>query len=322
MSLFTVLNTTMRSPYTHEFSFSVERQLPRDLIFKAGYVGKLEHNLPQMLQENPAQYIPGQSTLANTNARRILLPSLYSSFRLIADNSNASYNSLQVSIKRRYSHGLTVLGAYTFSKLLDYYSATNLGQTPQDPFDEALDRGRSDYDRNHVFNGSFVYQLPFFNNGKGLLHSALGGWSLSGVVSMASGLPVFIVSGRDFSLTGVGYDRPNLLGDPSRSYSSRNDRISEFFNTAAFAANLPGQYGNLGRNILSGPGLSNTDLSLVKSFPIGERFGNLQFRSEFFDAFNQVNFGQPDGVLIDKTFGKIQTAANPRIVQFALRYQF
>src|ERR1700732_3505526 len=136
MSLFTVLNSKMPSPYAHEYSFTVERQFPRDLILKAGYVGKSMHNLPQMLQENPAVYIPGQSTLTNTNARRILLPALYSSFREIADNSNASYNSLQVSVKRRYRNGLTVLGAYTFSKLLDYYSATNLGQTPQNPYNE------------------------------------------------------------------------------------------------------------------------------------------------------------------------------------------
>ncbi len=97
--------------------------------------------------------------------------------------------------------------------------------------------------------------------------------------------------------------------------------IQQYFNTAAFVPNQPGRYGNAARNLFSGPNSSNTDLSLVKSFRVKETH-QIQFRSEFFNAFNQVNFGQPDGNLNNKTFGRIQTAADPRIVQFALRYQF
>jgi hypothetical protein len=213
--------------------------------------------------------------------------------------------------------------SYTWGKLLDYYSATNLGQTPQNPYSQAGDRGRSDYDRRHVFNGSVVYAIPFFKNADRPLRGIFGGWSASSIVSLSTGNPVFIVSGRDFSLTGVGYDRPNLVGIPYRSsYTSKPDKISKFFNTSAFVANSPGQYGNTGRNIITGPGLSNVNLSLVKSFPVGEHFGHLQFRSEFFNAFNHTNLGQPDGTLIDSTCGKIQTAGEPRILQFALRYQF
>ncbi|MEO7145780.1 MAG: hypothetical protein ABI165_19985, partial [Bryobacteraceae bacterium] len=289
---------------------------------KAGYVGKLEHNLVRMLQENPAVYIPGQSTLANTNQRRVLLPGVYASFRQIATASNASYQSLEASLSRRFNNGLTFLAAYTFGKLLDYYSAQNLGQTPQNPYNAKLDRARSDEDRNQVFSGSFVYDIPFPRNRKSLVAEVFGGWSLAGLVTMATGLPVYVNSGQDFSLTGVGFDRPNLIGDPSLASRSRAATIQEFFNTAAFAANSPGVYGSAGRNLFSGPSTANTNLSLVKSFPISERLGQLQFRSEFFNTFNQVNFGQPDGVFVDKTFGRIQTAADPRVVQFALRYQF
>jgi hypothetical protein len=126
----------------------------------------------------------------------------------------------------------------------------------------------------------------------------------------------------DNSLTAVNWDRPDLVGDPTRSHSSRNDMIQQFFNIAAFAANQPGRYGNTGRNILSGPASSNTDLSLVKSFSISERLGKLQFRSEFFNTWNQVNFGAPVAALNNRNFGKIQSAADPRILQFALRYLF
>ena len=98
--------------------------------------------------------------------------------------------------------------------------------------------------------------------------------------------------------------------------------IQSFFNTAAFAANQPGRYGDTGRNILNGPKQATTDLSLSKSFPISERLGKLQFRAEFFNTLNQVNFGQPIPQLNNRNFGRIQAAGDPRIVQFALRYMF
>jgi hypothetical protein len=322
MSLFTTLAPTFNSPYIHEMNFTIEKTLPFGMVLKAGYVGKLEHNLVRMLQQNPAAYVPGESTLANTNQRRVLLPGIYASIRQIASNSNASYHSLETSLSRRFNNGLTFLASYTFGKLLDYYSAQNLGQTPQDPYNARLDRARSDEDRNHVFSGSFVYDIPFMRNRQGWLARLAGGWSVSGLVTAATGLPVYVVSGQDFSLTGVGFDRPNLVGDPFISHPNRAAMIQEFFNANAFAANQPGQYGTAGRNLFSGPNMVNTNISLVKSFPITERLGELQFRSEFFNAFNQVNFGQPDGVLVNKTFGRIQTAADPRIVQFALRYRF
>ncbi len=242
MSLFTAPGPTLRLPYVHEMNFTVEKALPGNMVFKAGYIGKLEHNLLQMVQKNPAVYIPGQSTLANTDQRRTLLPGIYSSFREVDTNSNAAYHSLQVSLVRRFSQGLTFMTSYTFGKLLDYYSAQNLGQTPQDPYNERADRARSDEDRTHVFSGSFVYQLPFLRTGNGWLPRVLGGWSLSGLISRYSGLPVYVISGRDYSLTGVGFDRPDLVGNPRRSHAIGGDLILQFFFTAAFVPNQPGRY--------------------------------------------------------------------------------
>ena len=321
MSLFTVPAPTLTSPYSHEMNFTVEKALPAGMVLKAGYVGKLEHNLLQMVQKNPSKYIAGQSTLTNTDQRRILLPGIYASFREIDTNSNAAYHSLQTSLSRRFSKGLTFMASYTFGKLLDYYSAQNLGQTPQDPFNNRADRARSDEDKSQVFSGSFVYEIPLLR-GKGWMDRAFGGWSLSGLITKSTGLPVYVISGRDNSLTGVGFDRPNLVGNPIRSFSSRNDMIARYFNTAAFVANQPGQYGSAARNLFSAPGGANTDISLVKSFPIGERLGKLQFRAEFFNTLNQVRFGGPVANLNSNTFGQIQSAGDPRIIQFAMRYQF
>jgi hypothetical protein len=150
-------------------------------------------------------------------------------------------------------------------------------------------------------------------------------WSLGSLIQMSSGLPFNVITGRDASLTGVGYDRPNVVAIPYRaSYSSEIDKLKQFFNKSAYVANNPGQYGNSRRNSLFGPGLQNVNLTLVRSFPIGERYGKIQVRSEFFNALNHANFGQPDGNFnnYSTSFATITTAGDPRIMQFALRYQF
>jgi hypothetical protein len=322
MGLFTVLAPTLPSPYVHHLSLSLERAIPGNTVVKASYVGKLAHNLLRMTQQNPAAYVPGASTVANTDQRRILMPGTYGSFRLIETNSNAAYHSLQLLVNKRFSHGFTVLGAYTLGKMLDYYSAMNLGQTPQDPFNHRADRGHSDEDRRHILNVSFVYDLPVLRQQKGALGKAFGGWRLSGMVRLSSGSPIHVRSGQDLSLSGVGWDRPDLVGDPVREHSSRDDMILRFFNTSAFVPNQTGRFGNAARNLIFGPAQSTTDLSLVKSFPISERLGSLQFRAEFYNAWNQVSFGSPNATLNNRLFGQIQSAADPRIVQLALRYQF
>jgi hypothetical protein len=322
MGLTTVSAPVIHLPYVHHLSFSVEKSLAANTVFKVGYRGKLAHDLLHMNEINPAAYVPGKSTVANTDSRRIILPGIYGNFREIDSNSNSAFHALELLVNERLSRGLTVMGAYTFGKFLDYYSATNLGQFPQNPFNMRADRSRSDEDRTHIFSTSFYYEIPVWRAQHGVLGKAFGGWTLSGLVSAISGAPVNVLSGVDNSLTAVGWDRPDLVGDPSRSHSSRNDMIQQFFNIAAFVANQPGRYGNTGRNILSGPASSNTDLSLVKSFPISERLGKLQFRSEFFNTWNQVNFGAPVAALNNRSFGKIQSAADPRILQFALRYLF
>jgi hypothetical protein len=327
MSLFTVPTPTFNSPYVHNLSLSIQHEMKDGVVFKIAYVGKLEHNLVRMLQHNPAVYGPG-ATVGNTDARRPLLPGIYGSFRYICTCSDAAYESLQASLSKRYTNGFTFMFTYTLGKLEDYYSATNLGQTPQDPYNMRSDWGRSDFDRRHVFNASVVYAIPFFHDAPRTLRYAFGHWQASSIIGASSGLPFTVTTGSDASLTGVGFDRPNIVGIPYRSsYTSRADQLSKFFNTAAFVKNSPGRYGNAGRNILTGPGLTNASLTLVRDFPISDRLGKVQFRSEIFNVFNHPNFGQPDGILADKTFGQISTTgpaniADPRIVQFALKYQF
>lgn len=322
MGLFTVIAPELPMAHMHQMSVSVEHALPFKMVGKAAYVGKRADNLIRMEQLNPATYIPGQSTLANTNARRFGLPPQYTSFREISASAGARYDSLQLSLSRRLSSGLTFMTSYTLGTFMDEYSSANLGQTSQDPSNPDAEWSRSDEDRRHVFNASFFYELPFFRTSGGVVGALLGQWALAGMVSASSGEPVNVLSGRDFSLTGVGFDRPDLVGDPVLEHANKADMVARYFNTAAFVANQPGQYGNAGRNLFSGPGYSSTNLSLTKAFPLPGRLGRLQVRAEAFNVFNQVNFGAPEARLINPNFGRILTAGDPRIVQFALRWGF
>src|SRR5260370_19896392 len=164
MSLFTVPAPTLRAPYVHNLSASIQQQLVGGLQFNLGYVGKLEHNLIRMLQMNPAVYTGPSSTLANTDSRRPLLPGVYASVRQVCTCSDAAYHSLQTSLSKRYNNGFTFMLAYTYGKLLDYYSATNLGQTPQDPSNQHADRRRADFELRHLLPGSVVCQSPFYKD--------------------------------------------------------------------------------------------------------------------------------------------------------------
>lgn len=322
MGLFTAIAPELQMAHMHQMSVSVEQALPFKLVAKAAYVGKRADNLIRMEQRNPATYIPGQSTLENTNARRLGMPPEYTSFREITASAGSTYDSLQMSLSRRMSDGLTFMTSYTLGKFMDEYSSQNLGQVSQDPSNPEAEWARSDEDRRHVFNASFYYDLPFFRTSGSVVNTLLGGWGVAAMVSVLSGEPVNVVSGRDFSLTGVGFDRPNLVGDPVLNHSNKADMVAEYFNTDAFVANEPGQYGNAGRNLFSGPGHSSTNISLTKAFPLPGTLGRLQFRAEAFNVFNQVNFGQPEARLINANFGRILTAGDPRIVQLALRWSF
>ena len=168
-----------------------------------------------------------------------------------------------------------------------------------------------------MFSGSFVYEIPLLR-GKGWMDKAFGGWAISGLITKSTGLPVYVISGRDYSLTGVGFDRPNLVGNPTRSHSSTADFIQQYFNTSAFALPQVGQYGNLGRNTMVGPGSYNLDGSIFRGFRLRERM-SLQFRAEFFNSFNHANLANPVSNIGAATVGRILSASDPRILQFGLK---
>jgi hypothetical protein len=173
-----------------------------------------------------------------------------------------------------------------------------------------------------VFVASFVGQPWDPKQGNVLARAVAGGWVLSGIISAQSGAPFTPRSGQDRSLTAVGQDTPDVVGDPNAPSGAAEERLG-WFNTKAFVANALGTFGTGGRNILSAPGLFNVDFGVYKNFPIPLREGMyVQFRSEFYNFFNHTNFGAPTATLTSPDFGKIFSAGSPRIIQFALRVNF
>ena len=318
------INEDMVSAYTHQYNLNIQRQLFQDLVLQIGYVGSASRKLPRTFESNPAVYIPGESSLGNTDARRIHEPGQLGSLLQVESASNANYNSFQANLQKRFSRGYSFTLAYTFSKAIDERSSSILfnggGQNPNDL--KNGERGLASLDRRHNLSGSLLWEIPFFSNLNGTPRKIIHGWQLSTMFSLLSGTPFTVTSGigRDNSLTGVGQDRPNVVHDPNLPTDrSRGELIQEYFDTSAYEANGPGEYGNAGRNALVGPGYANVNLALLKNISITEG-RRLQFRAEFFNLFNRVNLGTPivelDAV---SSFGRILYAGDPRIVQLGLK---
>jgi hypothetical protein len=298
---------------------------------RVAYVGNLSREFYLSRDQNAPVYFPGASTsTAALNARRPYQPTPNSYvFGAIVENdpaNNASYDALQVTLTRRFSHGFSLLASYVWSKSIDISSGdpSNITLTLSNQNNLAADRGLSNFDVPQRFVASYLYQTPKVNRFGLLGKEVLGDWQLNGITTISTGTPYTVTSGVDSNLDGVATDRPNTVGNPMLPGGrSRTAEINEFFNTAAFAqvpAGVP--YGNTGRNTLVGPGLVNTDFSAFKNIPVPWRESYFQFRAEFFNGFNQVNLSNPTALLTSPLYGQISGSAAARVIQFALKYNF
>jgi hypothetical protein len=328
-----------KRPRIMGITFSVERQLAPHLMLEVGYVGKLSHHLEDLVDINPAVYIPGTnpttgqpySTAANVNQRRIMTKDLgqLNAIGEFESGGNATFNSLQSTLRYEFAHGLTLMNAYTWSHSIDVvsctFSAVGGCLAGQDPYNLNGSKGSSDYDLRHVDELSLVYDIPSPYRGPSPLKKLVKDWEVSALMRAATGLPFTILDGYDASLTGYAaplggtQGRPDLVGNPFLPGDrSRGQKIQEWFNPAALQINQPGTYGNLGRNNLYGPGFFNTDFGIFRNIVFSEHT-KLQFRAEFFNLFNNVNFGSPNNLMLSPALGQISSAADGRIVQFGLK---
>jgi hypothetical protein len=373
------------TPYMQQWHFGLQHQLPADTVLEVTYAGSRGLKLFAFYNGNQAtadanasdptaprrpahQVTPGATGDSCTLAAFYNTPSLYNcnpaldaGIAAFRSNTQSNYNSLQVRLEKRYSHGLQYEAAYTFAHALDNASSASLGSVNNGDFRDQtnpnLEYGNSDFDVRHRFVFSYIYDLPFgrgrrFANGaSGLANQILGNWQMSGVFSAATGnyytaTDVVSVSNTDCGgFVGFNCSRPALVGNPN----AKPCIPGTLFNACAFSDNnitpgiIPqGTFGDAGRNIIQGPGYKTWDTSLVKQFPVRDQM-RFEFRAEFFNVLNHVNylFGSFGAISVEPTpleldssnlntlanprasnFGYPLAARAPRQIQFALKFYF
>ena len=320
----------IKAPVAYNANLTIEHQIGSAWLLRAAYVATHSSDLYVNEYGNPSLYIPG-STLSTT-ARRI-----YQGYGAITyggvAGGNAFYNSLQLSLQKRLSKGFTILANYTWSKSLDNMpigvDASNIGNAGAYvipitmPNYEALDKGPSDFNRDHVVSISYVWLLPSPKT-NALLRTVLGGWELNGIITAQSGGQLNATAGTDRSLTADGRDRAQLVSTQGIYTSGACANVApcvNFLNPQDFALPALGTFGNVGKGYLVGPGIFNWDMAAAKSFQIHERF-HAQLRGEYFNATNHPNFNAPATSLSGAGFGQITGAAPARIGQLALKVTF
>jgi outer membrane receptor protein involved in Fe transport len=333
----TVLDPGITTPYLQQYSLNLQYEFPGQMLLEVGYVGSKGTHLPWTRNVNPSilasptNPVNGETTNTTTNAiNRVRYPGFSNTgFTQVQTGADSNYNSLQTSVTKRLSHGLQFLASYTWAKSIDDGSGSSgstLSGISGDPTDTKQARGLSDFDRRHRFTFSYVYGIPAW--GFGLNDSAFGqkffsGWQVSGVTTVQTGSPINITDSRGASLFGSTASRaswaPGATVETATLSGSTEDRLRQYFNTAAFVS-AGTLWGDTGRNILTGPGQSNIDVSLTKMTPFMES-RSIEWRVEVFNALNHPNFGNPSGALsTPSTFGQIRTVvANARLIQFGLR---
>jgi len=239
-------------------------------------------------------------------------------------------------VERRFADGFSILGSYTWSKLIDdvipsrtgFPGESFSGAPLQNFYDRRSERALASFDTPHNLVISYVYELPFgpgkpFLSARGAIGKLAGGWQINGITQFQSGAPLQ-VNGGNSSGAFSGTQRPNWTGRNATLEGEISQRLSRFFDTSAFTMNEPFTFGNAPRIMpnLRGPGVANFDISLFKNTPINERF-TLQFRAEAFNAFNRAQFSIPNTNITSTAFGTISGQQNsPRDIQLALKLLF
>jgi hypothetical protein len=319
------LPLNLHHPYMQQWNLSLERQFGSDWAFTLSYIGNKSTHMRSGYEMNPAVY-SATATSSNTQARRVFSladptnGAYYATITMMNDGVNTTYNAMQFQARHRMSHGYTILGNYTYSHCLqDTETLGNKlqGNNQTDPNNMRFDYGPCDFDVRQNMNASFVYAGYRFANRT--LNLIAGDWSPSFLVSFNVGFPFTVLTGSDKSLTGIGLDRPNAVSGVNPYV--RNTSTMQWISPAAFTNNSGGSFGNIGMNSLVGPHYVDSDVSLRKMFTTF-REQKLELRFEFFNIFNHPNLQTPVVKLSSGSFGQIQSANDPRIMQLAAKYVF
>jgi hypothetical protein len=310
-----VLDPDTSKGYSQNYNVTLETQVLKDLVMSFAYVGNKGSNILGAMELNPAVYGPGATT-GNTNARRIYAG--MAAMEVASPFQRSRYDSFQFTGTKRSSKGLTILGTYVYSVNKDNSSSTIEGGAsyPRSSWNPDIDYSYSDFDVRHRMNLSLVYDLPF--KAEGAKGGFVNDWQMNLIFVARSGLPYSVLSGTDRSLSAIGRDNADQVGDITPPSGSD---VLVWFNGAAFAPAALGTFGNTARNGFRGPGAFTVDFALAKNIPIGKT--KLQFRVESFNLLNRTNFNNPNATYTAGTnFGKITGAGDPRVFQLGLKFTF
>ncbi|MCC6587364.1 MAG: TonB-dependent receptor [Bryobacterales bacterium] len=314
----------MVTPRMTQYNFAIQREIAHNLALEVAYVGNQSHHLEREVQ--PANF-PAIDPNDNRPAQDRRPNPRFAGGNYQDTSGNANYNGLEVKLDKRYSRGVQFSVAYNYGKTIDMDTSDQGSGGSDNPYNYRTMRGPSAIDFKQRFVSSFVVDLPFgkgkpiAGSANGVVNGIIGGWRLSGIVMFQGGLP-FTPSLGSADPTGTQRSyglRPDVAGTGNVDNPNRD----RWFNIADFP--VPARYtiGNAGRNILRGPGISNQDLALMKDFRFTERM-YLQFRAEYFNAFNVTNLSNPNSsVDLPAVGGKIFGTSTPaRIGQFGLKFYF
>jgi hypothetical protein len=323
-------------PTIYSWSFDVQRELGAKTSLDLGYVGNLGRHLQynRDLGQLPLNTTtaPGSTVLSAvnfvSNATRPYLG--FQSINFTEFGATSNYNALQARVSRRFATHLTANASYTWSKAMDEVDAD--GNAIGYAYDRRRDYARAGYDRTHVFNVDYVYDLPQFAKNNGALKRVVNGWQLAGISRFVSGSPINVTANGDPGTLGAnnGGQRADYIG--GTIYPSNQNRF-QFFNPLVFARPAQGTLGNLGRNALTGPGFQNWDISLYKNTQIWERV-TAQLRFEVFNAFNHTQWAgvnnaisvpNPSTAVTAATAGstgQVNGTRDPRNIQLGLKILF
>jgi hypothetical protein len=324
-----------------QWSLAIQKQLSGNWLVSASYLGNKTTHLEYNQNLDPVSYVPGNctagqygltaagpcSSTANENYRTLFYtqnPSqgiYYGGLTTYSFNAIANYNAMLLSATHSFSHNFSILTNYTWSHCLGESDiGLNGGPAPQNPYNLRGEYGNCGADVRHIYNLAITAAEPKLSNHT--LNMIAGNWQIAPLFTAHTGQYVTVTDGTDNSLLGVTA-RPNLVANPSVSQRTLN----QWFNTSAFALAGAGNYGNVGRNTIQGPGAWNLDLQLSRAFPIHEHWV-AHFRAEAFNLTNTTHFGNPGASLgTPSTFGVINSTAsgpagNPRILQLAGKFDF
>jgi hypothetical protein len=309
------LDTHWRNAYSTQYNLEMELQPSNSSTFSLIYAGSstarstIQVPVNQSLVLGPTQDLPFSEM---------------SQFDEISSVAHLSYNSFQSKYEKRYSNGVALKGAFTWSKDIDvgcadFWEGCNI----QNPYDLRAERANSTLNVPLVLSASAVYKLPFGKGGQylttGVPAALAGGWQANGILSDHSGTVYTPGLTYDNTNSGGGGQRPNQVGNPNTGFTRS---INEWFNKSAFVHPAAYTFGDVGRNSLRGPSFNNLDASFFRNFTIF-RESSFQFRAEFFNILNHTNFGNPDATVGDGGYGEIRgEAGSSRQIQFAGKIAF